>query len=255
MTAAETVAVQKTIYQTVRADPRLNHVEVLGPAAHAIVLDNHNGSDYLDLVRAGITPYQDAQAVHSYAAAAESHHQAGQTTRTTCTPPSGTTTPSSSPKPGGPPAAPPGNPRTPRPTPPPTPPRRCSSWPACKIPTMRYETLDDSPMGGRDGFGLWSCTSTHRHLQVACQTRSRRRREPAPRPPSTPDPPTSPHLIQLKIVGDVQSRRHRQTQTGPQPPGSGSTADTPVQATVTDSQGTRTFQVTKNLTRVPLRRA
>ena len=24
---------------------------------------------------------------------------------------------------------------------------------------VRYETLDDSPMGGRDGFGLWSCTS------------------------------------------------------------------------------------------------
>ena len=35
MTAVETVAIQKTIYQTVRADHRLDHVTVLGPAAHA----------------------------------------------------------------------------------------------------------------------------------------------------------------------------------------------------------------------------
>ena len=71
MTAAETVAVQKTIYQTVRADHRLDHVVVLGSSAHVLVLDRHNGSDYLDLVNAGITPYQDAQAVHSYPIAKE----------------------------------------------------------------------------------------------------------------------------------------------------------------------------------------
>ena len=71
MTAAETVAVQKTIYQTVRADHRLDHVKVLGPAAHVLVLDRHNGSDYFDLIRAGIAPYQDGQAVHSYPIAKE----------------------------------------------------------------------------------------------------------------------------------------------------------------------------------------
>ncbi len=52
MTAAETVAVQKTIYQTVRADHRLDHVKVLGPAAHVLVVDRHNGSVYFDLIRA-----------------------------------------------------------------------------------------------------------------------------------------------------------------------------------------------------------
>ena len=130
MTPAQTVAVQRTIYQAVRADRRLDHVKVLGPSAHALVLRRRNGADYMDLVRAGIKPYQDAQAVHSYPGGLRGHHtiwpsgSAGSTQR------SGPTIPSSSPKPVGPPVVPPGHARTARPTPPRTPPRQSWSWPA-----------------------------------------------------------------------------------------------------------------------------
>ena len=252
MTAAEAVAVQKTIYQTVRADPRLNHVVVLGPAAHAIVLDNRNGRDYVDLVNAGIMPYQDAQAVHSYAAAADittklftrlefvyaafGENYPVQLTETGWT--TGGTT---------------GQPQNTE--------AAAATYAAqavlimggLKIPTMRYETLDDSPMGGRDGFGLWSCTS---HTDTSLW-RAKPEVASVGNLLSTlldPGPAYTPAPIQLQIVGDVQSAvtgKRDRTATA----WLWTNADSPVQATVTDSKGTRTFQVNKNLTQVPLRRA
>ena len=203
MTAAATVAIQKTIYQTVRADPRLNHVEVLGPAAHAIVLDNHAGRDYLDLVRAGIKPYQDAQAVHSYAAAAEittkldtrlafvyaafGDNYPVQLTETGWT--TGGTT---------------GQPQNTEADAATYSAQAVLIMAACKIPTMRYETLDDSPMGGRDGFGLWSCTS---HTDTS---KWRAKPEVAAvgnllRALRDPGPAYTVPLIRVQIVGNVQS--------------------------------------------------
>ncbi len=252
MTAAETVAVQKTIFQTVRADPRLNHVKVLGPAAHAIVLGNRNGRDYVDLVNAGIMPYQDGQAVHSYAAAADvttklftrlayvyaafGEGYPVQLTETGWT--TGGTT---------------GQPQNTE--------AEAATYAAqavllmagLKIPTMRYETLDDSPMGGRDGFGLWSCTS---HTDTSLW---RAKPEVASvgillRALLDPGPVYTPAPIRVRIVGDVQSAvtgKRDRTATA----WLWTNADSPVQASVTDSQGTRTFQVNKNLTQVPLRRA
>ena len=122
-----------------------------------------------------------------------------------------------------------------------------------RIPTMRYETLDDSPMGGRDGFGLWSCTSDTdtslwRAKPEVASVGNLLRALLDPGPAYTPAP------IQLQIVGDVQSAvtgKRDKTATA----WLWTNADSPAQATVTDSRGTRTFQVTKNLTQVPLRRA
>ena len=158
MTAAETVAVQRTIYQAVRADHRLDHVVVLGPAAHAIVLDNHNGSDYLDLVAAGIKPFQDAQGRAQLRRGRRNRHQADrrlgyvyaafgdnypvQLTETGWTTGGTTGQPQNTEADAATYAA-----------------QAVLIMAGLKIPTMRYETLDDSPMGGRDGFGLWSCTS------------------------------------------------------------------------------------------------
>ena len=252
MTAAETVAVQKTIYQTVRADPRLDHVKVLGPSAHVLVLDRHNGSDYLDLVRAGIAPYQDGQAVHSYPIAKEvTNKLAGrldyvyaafgdnypvQVTETGWTTGGTTGTPQNTEADAASYAA-----------------QAVLVMAGLKIPTMRYETLDDSPLGGRDGFGLWSCTST--------TDTSKWRAKPEVssvgnllRALFDPGPAYVPAPVQLRIVGAVESAvtgKRDRTATA----WLWTNADSPVQASVTDSQGTRTFRVTKNLTRVPLRRA
>ena len=252
MTAAATVAIQKTIYRAVRADHRLDHVKVLGPAAHAIVLDNHNGRDYLDLVRAGIKPFQDAQAVHSYAAASNittklhrrlefvyaafGDNYPVQLTETGWT--TGGTT---------------GQPQNTE--------AEAATYAAqavlimagLGIPTMRYETLDDSPMGGRDGFGLWSCTS---QLDTS---KWRAKPEVASvgnllRALRDPGPAYVPPAIRVSIVGNVH-RAVTCKRNGAATAWLWVNASHPVQARVTDSKGTRTFQVSKRLTQVPLRRA
>ena len=213
MTAAETVAVQKTIYQTVRADPRLDHVVVLGPAAHAIVLDNHHGRDYVDLVNAGITPYQDAQAVHSYAAASNittklharldyvyaafGDNYPVQLTETGWTTGGTTGTPQNTEADAATYAA-----------------QAVLIMAGLRIPTMRYETLDDSPMGGERRIRPVVLHFQHRHLPVACQARGRLRREPAPcapgpRPRLHPRTGPSPHRRRRPPCRHLQARRDR----------------------------------------------
>jgi exo-beta-1,3-glucanase (GH17 family) len=251
MTAAATAAVQKTIYQTVRSDPRLDHVVVLGPACHEVVLENNNGSDYLDLVAAGIKPHQDAQAVHSYPAgsnittklaqrlawvyAAFGDQYPVQITETGWTT-AGTT----------------GHALTTE--------ADAATFAAqgvlimagLKIPTMRYEVLDDSPMGGADGFGLWSCSST--------DDTSMWRSKPEVTSVGTllrqlldPGVPYIPATVRLKIVGAVE-RAITGKRNGVVTAWLWVTGDSPVVATVTDRQGTRSFSVTKELTQVPVRR-
>ncbi len=172
---------------------------------------------------------------------------------TTCTPRSGTTIPSRSPKPGGPPAAPPGHPRTPRLTRPPSQPKRCSSWPASRFPPCGTKPLTTPRSAEGTGSACGPCTST--------TDTSKWRAKPEVnsvgnllRALFDPGPAYTPAPIRVRIVGDVASavtgKRDRTATAWLWVAG-----DTPIQASVTDSQGTRTFQVTKNLTRVPLRRA
>ena len=248
MTAAQTVAVQKTIYQTVRADPRLNHVVVLGPAAHAVVLAARNGADYLDLVAAGIKPYQDAQAVHSYTAASSIDTKlpkrlqyvyaafgAGYPVQVTET---GWMTD--------------GTRNTPQ----------CSEAAAAQfapqgvlimaglnIPTMRYETLDDCAMGGDGGYGLWAMTS------YTDTTKWRAKPEVASvgillRALLDPGPAYTPAQIGVQVVGAVQ-RAFTGKRDGTATAWLWVTGSSPVIAQVTDAQGTRSFQVTKSPHRGP----
>ena len=119
------------------------------------------------------------------------------------------------------------------------------------IPTMRYETLDDSPMGGRDGFGTWSCTSS------TDTSKWRAKPEVAVvgnllRALRDPGPNYVVPKIGVRIAGNVE-RRFTGKRTGAVTAWLWVTGNSPVQAAVTDSQGTRTFQVTKRLTQVPLR--
>ena len=118
---------------------------------------------------------------------------------------------------------------------------------------MRYETLDDSPMGGRDGFGLRSGTS---HLDTS---KWRAKPEVASvgnllRALRDPGPAYVPPAIRVGIVGNVH-RAVTCKRNGAATAWLWVNASHPVQARVTDSKGTRTFQVSKRLTQVPLRRA
>ncbi len=104
-----------------------------------------------------------------------------------------------------------------------------------RIPTMRYETLDDSPMGGRDGFGLWSMTST------ADTSEWRAKPEVASvgnllRALLDPGPAYVPAAIQLSIVGNVQ-RAVTGKRDGTATAWLWVTGTSPVQARVTDSRG------------------
>lgn len=251
LTPAQVVAIQRTIYQTVRADPRLNHVKVLGPAAHAIVLQNRDGQDYQDLVAAGITPYQDAQAVHAYCSASSITTNLArrlgyvyaafgadypvQLTETGWTTAGTTGSPQNSEADAATYSA-----------------QSILIMAGLGIPTMRYEVLDDSPMGGTDGFGLWACssdaTSGWRAKPEVAAVGNLLRALRDPGPTYTPAP------VVMKIVGDVE-RAVTGRRDGTATAWLWVTGNTPVRANVTDSQGTRSFQVTRSLTRVPLRRA
>ena len=60
---SRTMAVQRTIWDAVKGDPRLRHVQVLGPSLHAVLATE---ADYRQIGQAGLANYMDYAAIHRY---------------------------------------------------------------------------------------------------------------------------------------------------------------------------------------------